>query len=124
MISPRPSAVRNWKMRKPTKGEVTITIGPEEPDYTTRHITLSQNGMSVQGMTIDGTFPDWRRVIPCGEMSGVAAQFNPKYIGDLYKASRIACRRCPPAPRHRSIMGRLPLRASRMLRPQGEDLYG
>ncbi len=33
---------------------------------------------------IDGSFPDWRRVIPT-DLSGVAAQFNPAYIADMGK---------------------------------------
>lgn len=33
---------------------------------------------------IDGTYPDWRRVVP-PELSGVTAQFNPAYIADLGK---------------------------------------
>lgn len=35
---------------------------------------------------IDGTFPDWRRVIPSAwTASGAAAQFNPDYVADMGK---------------------------------------
>jgi len=33
---------------------------------------------------IDGTFPDWRRVVP-SELSGETAQFNPAYVADMGK---------------------------------------
>lgn len=33
---------------------------------------------------IDGTYPDWQRIIP-SELSGETAQFNPAYIGDMGK---------------------------------------
>lgn len=33
---------------------------------------------------IDGSFPDWRRVIP-SELTGVAAQFQPHYVADMGK---------------------------------------
>jgi DNA polymerase-3 subunit beta len=33
---------------------------------------------------IDGTYPDWRRVVP-SDLTGVTAQFNPAYIADLGK---------------------------------------
>jgi DNA polymerase-3 subunit beta len=37
---------------------------------------------------IDGTFPDWRRVVPAGT-SGESAMFNGRYVGDLAKANKI-----------------------------------
>lgn len=37
---------------------------------------------------IDGTYPDWRRVIP-SETSGEVAQFNPAYVGDLSKMAKL-----------------------------------
>jgi DNA polymerase-3 subunit beta len=33
---------------------------------------------------IDGTFPDWRRIVP-DELSGVTAQFNHTYVADMGK---------------------------------------
>lgn len=33
---------------------------------------------------IDGTYPDWRRVVP-SDLSGDAAQFNPAYVADMGK---------------------------------------
>jgi hypothetical protein len=34
---------------------------------------------------VNGTFPDWRRVIASREPSGVVAQFNPSYVADMGK---------------------------------------
>ncbi len=33
---------------------------------------------------IDGSFPDWRRVVP-SEITGTVAQFNPAYVADMGK---------------------------------------
>lgn len=58
-----------------------------------RHVTrlsLTPNGTGyvlglVKGadmlfVPVDGKFPDWRRIIPTGDMSGELAQFNPDYL--------------------------------------------
>jgi hypothetical protein len=58
--------------------------------------TLDLNGNTLGGVTftpVDGTFPDWRRVIPSadGYQSGSTAEpahFNPDYIYDLGQMSR------------------------------------
>ena len=42
---------------------------------------------SVAFQPMDGTYPDWRRVVPA-EISGEAAQFDPRYVGDLAKAAK------------------------------------
>lgn len=77
------------------KGLVQITIGDLEtkdngkgeqvPVGYTRPLTLTYAGLSISGETINGVFPDWRRVIP-SKVSGEPAQFNPAYIGTLAKA--------------------------------------
>ena len=38
---------------------------------------------------IDGTYPDWRRVVPGMDPSNVAAQFNPAYVGDMGKIAKL-----------------------------------
>lgn len=38
---------------------------------------------------IDGTYPDWRRIVP-KEASNVPAQFNPVYLADFAKAMKQA----------------------------------
>lgn len=76
-------------------GLVEITIGAletkdngkgeEVPVSFSRPVTLTYAGMSMSGKTLDGKFPDWRRVIP-SKVSGEPAQFNPAYVGTLAKA--------------------------------------
>jgi DNA polymerase-3 subunit beta len=39
----------------------------------------------MSGKTLDGTFPDFRRVIP-SKVSGQPAQFDPRFTGTLAKA--------------------------------------
>ncbi len=71
------------------KGVVAFIIGPKENGTNSRSVRVHPqcDEYAVTGKTIDGRYPDWRRVIPC-EVSGEAAQFNPNFIGDLGKASR------------------------------------
>lgn len=78
------------------KGMVEILIGPletkkdaegeEVPVSSARPVTLTYAGVSMSGKTLDGAFPDWRRVIP-SKVSGEAAQFNPAYVGLLAKVA-------------------------------------
>lgn len=66
------------------KGEVEITIGPLETSFV-RQVTLSYAGVSMSGKTLDGKFPDYRRVIP-SKVTGEPAQFNLAIMGTLAKA--------------------------------------
>jgi len=58
--------------------------------------TLELNGNTLGGITftpVDGTFPDWRRVIPpidgyTTAADGKAAHFNPDYVYDIGQMSR------------------------------------
>jgi len=45
-------------------------------------------GTAVTFAPIDGTFPDWRRIVP-KETSGELAQFDPAYIGDFAKVAKV-----------------------------------
>ena len=51
------------------------------------HWRLDYVGTSVIFAPIDGTFPDWRRIIP-KETDGKPAQFNPAYVGDFAKVTK------------------------------------
>ena len=42
---------------------------------------------NVAFQPMDGTYPDWRRVVPA-KISGKTAQFDPRYVGDLAKAAK------------------------------------
>jgi len=48
---------------------------------------LEYDGMKLGFTPVDGTFPDWRRVVP-REISGEVAQFNPAYMVDFAKAAK------------------------------------
>lgn len=47
-------------------------------------ITQTRVGV-VSCRPVDGTYPDWRRVMPTGDPTGTAAQFNPAYVADFGK---------------------------------------
>lgn len=51
------------------------------------HWRINYCGTSISFAPIDGTFPDWRRIIP-SETDGRPAQFNPTYIGDFAKVKK------------------------------------
>ena len=69
------------------KGDVEIVLGDVLPDNTDgRSITLTFDGLTVSGKTIDGHYPDWQRQFISLKPSGIAAQFNSEYIGRLAKA--------------------------------------
>jgi hypothetical protein len=51
------------------------------------HWRLDYVGASVIFAPIDGTFPDWRLLIP-KETDGKPAQYNPAYVGDFAKATK------------------------------------
>jgi DNA polymerase-3 subunit beta len=58
--------------------------------YKNKTITISPDRCGdISCQPIDGTYPAWRRVLPQGDLSGVAAQFNPAYIADLGKMGKL-----------------------------------
>lgn len=48
---------------------------------------LDYCGTSIIFAPVDGTFPDWRRVVP-ETTDGTPAQFNPAYVGDMAKVMK------------------------------------
>lgn len=59
------------------------------------HLTRTGEVWTLGDVTfkpVDGTFPDWRRVLPSlktiGEDLGKLAQFNPTYVGDMAKVCK------------------------------------
>lgn len=50
-----------------------------------RGITVGAAGATFNAKEADGTFPDWRRVVP-QSVSGELAQFNPEYLTDAREA--------------------------------------
>jgi DNA polymerase-3 subunit beta len=56
-------------------------------------LTIAESLTGMSGKLVDGTFPDYRRVVPL-TASGEVAQFNPEYVGDIARqAKAIGCSR-------------------------------
>ena len=68
---------------KPPKG-VDIVYLTKESESRWR---IDYCGASISFAPIDGTFPDWRRIVP-KETSGETSQFNPAYVGDFAKIAK------------------------------------
>ena len=51
-------------------------------------VSLSYNGTTVSGQAVDGTFPDYRRVVP-QEFNGELTQFDPDQLAAFKKAGKL-----------------------------------
>lgn len=60
---------------------VTVTV---EGDHFT--IADAIAGTETRGAVVDGTFPDWRRVVP-DKVSGESAQYSAEYLAAMAKAA-------------------------------------
>ena len=49
--------------------------------------SITHDGSTITFSVIDGTFPDWQRIIP-SELNGKTAQFNMTYLGDFAKVAK------------------------------------
>lgn len=74
-------AVGELKTKKNDKGE-------KVPVSNARPVTLTYAGWSITGMTTEGVFPDFRRIIPA-TVSGQPAQFDVNLIASIAKARLI-----------------------------------
>jgi DNA polymerase III sliding clamp (beta) subunit (PCNA family) len=71
-------AIAELNVRK--RDERTVGIAIEGT-----RLRLEFGSSAITGKTVDGTFPDWRRVIPL-ELSGDTAQFDPQLLKDMRDA--------------------------------------
>lgn len=72
-----------------TKGNVTFTLGEcAGKEDNARPVTVACAGGSLVGATINGVFPDYRRVIPA-TVTGAPHQFDLCLLGDIGKAWRL-----------------------------------
>ena len=71
--------ILSWKTPKYSTDEITLTIGKE--------CKVEYHGNSITFAGLDGTFPNYRRVIPA-ELSGVASQFDPDLINRCATAAK------------------------------------
>ena len=69
-----------------SKGDVEIVLGDALPNSHARPVTLTFDGLTVSGETVDGHYPDWQSQFINLKPSGIAAQFNAEYIGIMAKA--------------------------------------
>ena len=51
------------------------------------NVTLT-GATTASGTTVDGRFPDWRRVVPASA-DGISAQFSPEYVGSFGKVGEL-----------------------------------
>ena len=66
-----------------------ITIDIEPVDATVAKYTVTGK-LTGTGRTIDGRFPDWRRIIPALRTGqGELAHFNMQYVGDFGRAAEL-----------------------------------
>ena len=49
--------------------------------------SITHDGSTITFNVVDGTFPDWQRIIP-SELNGKTAQFNMTYLGDFAKVAK------------------------------------
>jgi DNA polymerase-3 subunit beta len=78
VIVPR-DLVAKLKIKLRTLDETTLTIGDDGK------LTFEHAGEMFGGARVDGTFPDYRRVVP-QDLDGKPAQYNPAYLADFAKA--------------------------------------
>ena len=65
--------------RMKTLDTTDLTIGDDG------RLTFEHAGESFGGSRIDGSFPDYRRIVP-QDLDGKPAQYNPAYLADFAKA--------------------------------------
>jgi DNA polymerase-3 subunit beta len=78
VIVPR-DLVAKLKVKHKTLDTTDLTIADDGK------LTFEHAGESFGGSRIDGSFPDYRRIVP-QDLNGEAAQYNPAYLADFAKA--------------------------------------
>lgn len=54
-----------------------------------KDIAIRYAGSTYGSGAVDGSFPNWRAIVPKAPASGVAAQFNPEYLAAFAAAARV-----------------------------------
>ena len=80
VIVPR-DLVAKLKVRNKVVEETDLTIADDG------RLTFEHAGEMFGGARVDGTFPDYRRVMPT-DLDGKPAQYNPLYLADFAKARK------------------------------------
>ena len=79
VIVPRDLVAKLKANKRDGDAMTTLTIGDDG------RLTFEHAGESFGGSRIDGTFPDYRRIVP-QDLDGKPAQYNPAYLADFAKA--------------------------------------
>lgn len=75
-----PRALIDWALKNSKPGQfVQITTDGAA-------VTIAAGGASMSGAAVDGTYPEYSRILPRGIPTGEVAQFNPQYVSDAYAA--------------------------------------
>lgn len=84
-----PSAtIKSLKVAKHTDyGVITFEEDRSSPDYLS--FVIDYNGAKVGGKLIDGTFPDYARVIPRGPYKNTPCWFDAKYLWAFQQAGAV-----------------------------------
>ena len=80
VIVPR-DLVAKLKVKHKTLDTTDLTIGDDG------RLTFEHAGESYGGSRVDGSFPDYRRVVPT-DLDGKPAQYDPIYLADFAKARK------------------------------------
>jgi DNA polymerase-3 subunit beta len=80
VIVPR-DLVAKLKIKLKILDETTLTIGDDG------RLTFEHAGEMFGDARVDGTFPDYRRIVP-KDLDGKPAQYNPAYLADFAKARK------------------------------------
>lgn len=64
---------------RPITTDVTVTLDYRDNDRTP-HVTLAYDGATVTSGAIDGSYPNWRAVLPREEASGEAAHYDVSHL--------------------------------------------
>jgi DNA polymerase-3 subunit beta len=78
--------LKRVKIVRKASDVATITLTGDGGD---RKVAIDYAGGTVAANAIDGCFPDWRRVVPQEEPSGVACQFQAQYLDAFRDAMAI-----------------------------------
>lgn len=79
-IIPR-KLINNLKVNTKSESDLTLTINEDS-------VSINFDGVTVVGKAVDGTFPDWKRVIP-REVSDEPVQFNNALLKDMDDAAKL-----------------------------------
>ena len=87
-IIPLDDVTRLIKAMPKSLWSIDLTPTKDDAGYISSP-SLHALGSPVLFKPVDGTFPDWRRVIPRGETVPCAAQFNTDLLAPFTKAARL-----------------------------------